>query len=410
MIPFWIAAACLLAGALLFVLPPLLGRTGSRATLSRERINLAVFQDELRQLQADVDAGLIDPEQQQAARREIEQRVAEDVVDNNALVVTKARQPGLALLIGVALPVLGIATYLWVGSPESFNPAAQSTLEPGQPHAVTPQQIAERVEQLSARLKDKPDDVEGWVMLARSLSMLQRFGESAEAYRNATCLLPDHPDLLADYADILAMAQGRRLAGQPEALALRALAANPNHLKAMARSGSAAFERQDYKQAVARWQPILALVPADSEAARSIKNSIAEARRLGGLAEDAPVEQAAAVAVDAFVSGRVSLASQLAGRVSPNDTVFIFARAESGPPMPLAILRRQVRDLPLDFRLDDSMAMSPQMRLSRYPRVVVSARVSKSGGAMPASGDLQSAITPLALGGSADLVIDRVLP
>ena len=413
MIPFWIAASCLLAGALLFVLPPLLGRTGVRATFSRERINLAVFQDELSQLQADVEAGLIDPEQQQAARREIEQRVAEDVVGGAALVQTRPRQTGLAVLLGLALPVMGIATYLWVGSPESLNPAAQSTLEPGQSHAVTPQQIAERVEQLSARLKDKPDDVEGWVMLARSLAMLQRYNESAEAYRNATRLLPDHPDLLADYADILAMAQGRRLAGQPEALALRALAANPRHLKAMALSGSAAFERQDYAQAVARWQPILALVPADSDPARQIQNSISEARRLGGLTADAgaePVPSAAPAVADAFVSGRVSLSAQLAGQVSPNDTVFIFARAESGPPMPLAILRRQVRDLPLDFRLDDSMAMSPDMRLSRFPRVVVSARVSKSGGAMPSSGDLQSAIAPLALGGRVELVIDRVLP
>lgn len=409
MIPFWIVAACLLAGALLFVLPPLLGHGGGRQTLSRAGINLAVYRDELRQLEDDAAAGLLPPEQHEIARLEIERRVAEDVVESAGSATTRPRLAGLALALGLALPAAGVGTYLLLGSPAALDPAQRSPLAAGGEHALTPQQIAARVDMLAARLRDRPDDLDGWLMLARSLVVLRRFDEAAGAYRNATRLLPDHPDLLSDYADVMAMAQGRRLAGQPEALALRALAANPRHVKALALAGSAAFERRDYAQAIARWTPILDLVPADSQAARSIRASLAEARRLGGM-EATGGTAAAPAAADTAITGRVSLAPALAARAAPDDTLYIYARAEQGPPMPLAILRRQVRDLPLEFRLDDGMAMTPDLRLSRFPRVVVSARISKSGSAMPGSGDLQSAGAPLAVGGSVRIVIDRVLP
>jgi cytochrome c-type biogenesis protein CcmH len=191
------------------------------------------------------------------------------------------------------------------------------------------------------------------------------------------------------------MARGRRLDGEPEQLLARALELEPTNLKALALAGTAAFARGDYAAAAARWEKMLPLVPPDSEEARSIQASVDEAK---AFLKNAPLR------------GMVRLAPQLKGKASPDDTVFIFARAAEGPAMPLAVLRRQVRDLPFAFSLDDTMAMAPGARLSGFPRVVVAARVSKSGNPAPQPGDLQGSSAPVA--NDADgvsVVIDSVV-
>jgi len=211
----------------------------------------------------------------------------------------------------------------------------------------------------------------------------------------------------------------------------RALAVDPTHWKALALAGTVAFERNDYAQAVAYWERMKATVPPGSPLAGSIDASIAEARQLGGL-KPAPAAAPAAVASapvaantpparsaapaqtatsGAAIAGRVELAPALAAKAAPNDTVFIFARATEGPKMPLAILRRQVKDLPAAFTLDDSMAMTPDFKLSKFPTIVVGARVSKSGNAAPQSGDLEG-FSPAVKVGATGLVvvIDRALP
>jgi cytochrome c-type biogenesis protein CcmH len=217
------------------------------------------------------------------------------------------------------------------------------------------------------------------------------------------------------------MAQGRTLQGRPAELVQRALKADPRNPKALALAGTIDFERKDYAAAVKHWQ---ALVEADpqGELAQQIRGSIEEARQLGGLPAAAPssdVQPAAAVAAGekqggaaagATVSGTVRLSPRLASRVSPGDTVFIFARASQGPRMPLAIQRHQAKELPLQFTLDDSMAMSPQAKLSGASRVDIGARISKSGNAMPQPGDLQGVVREVAVGSHAVTVeIDEEL-
>ena len=186
----------------------------------------------------------------------------------------------------------------------------------------------------------------------------------------------------------------------------RALKADPTHWKALALAGTAAFNRKDYKGAVAYWERMKATVPPGSPIAGSIDASIAEARELGGLQAQPGARQVrprpsprrrrrrvprpqAATLPGATIGGTVSLAPALAARAAPTDTVFIFARASEGPRMPLAILRKQVKDLPVAFTLDDSMAMAPNFALSNFPSVIVGARISKSGNASPQSGDLE---------------------
>jgi cytochrome c-type biogenesis protein CcmH len=202
--------------------------------------------------------------------------------------------------------------------------------------------------------------------------------------------------VLVDLADVLAMANGQRLAGEPEKLVERALQIDPQNLKALALAGSAAFERGNFARAAALWERMLPLVAADSEDARVVRENVAQARAKAGAAVK--------------LAGTVSLSPKLKGKAAPDDIVFIFARAAEGPRVPLAVLRKQVRDLPLSFSLDDSMAMAPGMNLSGFARVVVGARISKSGGAAPQPGDLQGASAVVANDAAGvKVVIDRVV-
>jgi cytochrome c-type biogenesis protein CcmH len=234
-------------------------------------------------------------------------------------------------------------------------------------------------------MEQQPDDVEGWTMLGRSYQVLGRYPDAAKAFARAAARSPEDPHLLADLADALAMAAGQSMQGEPERLVQRALQIDPNNLKALALAGTAAFERADYAGAATLWERMLPHVPPASEDAQMIQANVAEAR--------SRIQEKSGAA--AGLKGTVQLSPTLASRASPEDTVFIFARAAQGPALPLAVLRRKVRDLPLEFSLDDSMAMTPAAKLSAHPTVVVGARVSKTGNATPQPGDLQGLSAPV---------------
>jgi cytochrome c-type biogenesis protein CcmH len=335
------------------------------------------------------------------------------------------------VLVAGTLPIAALLLYVTLGNHDAFAPEAARAAKDGAEHAVTPQQVEAMAVQLAAKLEKAPDNPEGWVMLARTYYSLNRYAEATAAFEKAVALVPDDAGLLADYADSLGAAQGG-LHGKALELVDRALKADPTNWKALALAGTAAFDRKDYKQAVAYWERMKATVPPGSPIAGSIDASIAEARDLGGvktgatpagvpaLAATSPGEPKKGNAVQvpaspsipgATIAGTVKLAPALAAKVAPTDTVFIYARAAEGPKMPLAILRKQVKDLPVTFTLDDSMAMAPNFALSNFASIVVSARVSKSGSAAPQSGDLEG-LSPAVKVGATNLaiVIDRALP
>jgi cytochrome c-type biogenesis protein CcmH len=290
------------------------------------------------------------------------------------------------VLVGIGLPVAALAVYLAVGSPGALSPQAD-------PGAVTAEQVDDMVGRLAARLRESPDDVDGWKMLGRSYAVLGRFGEAVDAYAKAAAREPRDAALLADFADALAMTRGQSLQGEPEQLVLRALEIDPQNLKALALAGTAAFERKAFAAAADFWQRMLPLVPPGSEDAQAIRDNVAQATQLAGGQPPAP---RAAAPQAAALRGTVRIAPTLKGKFGPEDTVFIYARAAEGPPMPLAVQRVKARELPVSFALDDAMAMAPGMELSAHARVIVTARVSKSGGATPQPGDLQGASAPVA--------------
>jgi cytochrome c-type biogenesis protein CcmH len=399
MTAFWLIGVALAALALAWVLWPLRSRR-PRAPVSRQAANVSIYRDQLRELEADLAAGTLAQADYERSRAEVEARLLQDVRGPDATVPLERRSTrGTALALGAAIPVVALAVYLMVGNP--------ATLSRQIDHGATVQQLENMVERLAARMRENPDDVQGWQLLGRSYAALGRFKESADAYAQAALRAPRDAQLLVDFADALAMARGQRLEGEPEKLVQRALEIDPQNPKGLALAGTAAFERKDFAKAAEYWERMLPLVPADSEDARVIRQNVAEASSLAGQAPPGTAAEAASGAL----RGTVFLSAQLKAEVAPDDVVFVFARAAEGPPMPLAVARTRVRDLPYEFRLDDSMAMTPAMKLSAFPRVVVGARVSKSGNATPQPGDLQGASAPVPNDfGEVRVVIDRVVP
>jgi len=387
---------------------PPLARRVVRPSETRDAVNAAVYRDQLRELEADLRAGTLAPDQYEKTRLEIEARLIADVGTGDAPAETPRGARGAALALGLAIPICALAVYLSVGNPSAVLPQAAGGANP---HGMTKAQFETSVARLAARMKDNPEDGEGWTMLARSYAVLGRFGEASEAYAKAAARVPRDAQLLADYADALAMAQGRTLQGEPEKIILRALAIDPDNVKALLLAGTAAFNRSDHPAAIRHWERALKVLPEESDMVQRVQASIAQARSLAGspggktqLAKPAPAQGASRV------SGVVRLAPELAGKVAPGDTVFIFARAAEGPRMPLAILRKRGSDLPAEFTLDDTMAMAPQMKLSAFPRVVIGARVSKSANATASPGDLQGLSAPVSVGAkSVSVVIDTEL-
>lgn len=394
MIAFWVVASIMIAGALALLLRPLLGKGKHSPSSSRQETNLSVYRDQMRELDADFAAGTLDETQYRAARSDLESRVLEDSTGLEAgtssdagAITTGPRSVAVSIGIAVALPVMAVALYFWLGTPAGLNPQTQ-VADATKGHQTTPAQIEAMVAQLEQRLQAQPGNVEGWVMLARSYASMRRFADSSAAYERAVALVPDNAPLLADYADVLAMSK-QTLQGEPEKIIRRALKIEPTNLKLLSLMGSSAFERQDYRAAENWWQKMLKLVPINSASVQSINNSIAEARRLGGMSPRA-IEPAPAPAMNAMVSGTVQLDPALRAQVDDSNAVFIFARAAGGGRSPpLAAMRKSVKDLPLTFTLDNSMAMIPNMNLSSAASVVIGARISKTGNVMPSPGDLQ---------------------
>lgn len=393
---------------------------------------IAPLRQQLKQLKSLHDRGGLDATAYASAKAALERKLLDHVLETDigAARTTAANsapvpRPSLNLVgqLAVVVLVLAGAGYLWTGSPGLPSAGAPGTAtESGAaaPHSLDDAAFAEAVNKLAVRLKDEPDNVEGWSMLARSYARMGRHAEAAPAFEKATRLQPGDASLLADYADTLAMQNGRVLEGAPLQLVARALKIDPDNAKALALAGTAAFNRQDYAAAVRQWERLAQVSPPEAGFLPQLQGSIDEARRLAGMPAGAPPARAgglsaapqatatpvdaappaadttAAAAAPALVTGSVRLSAAVAKLAAPTDAVFIYARPAEGSRMPLAIQRHQVKDLPLEFKLDDGMAMSPAAKMSLFPKVIISARVSKSGQAMAAPGDLTGQSPPVA--------------
>ena len=290
MILFWVICALLIVIALAFVLPPFLKRSDETEIVSdeeRKQANIAVYRDQLSELEADLGNGIIAEEQYAQDREEIERRLLEDTATTRSK-ETVAAAPlnarSTAYLLGIGLPLVAIVFYMKVGEPDRITNPAPAGAPPSASSAAPPErtqeQIAANVAKLAQRLQSNPNDPQGWMMLARSYSSMEKYSDAANAYAKATELNPKDANLLAEYAFATAMAEGRSLGGKPAEIINRALKVDPENPKVLQLAGSAAFEAKDYKKAVDYWQRVLKKVPPGSEVAEAINARINEAKTL----------------------------------------------------------------------------------------------------------------------------------
>lgn len=424
MTPLWLAVLALLLATLLCLVPPLLRRAPPAARREADAGLRDFYQAQREQLRRDLREGALSSDAALRADEELQRDMLQDLARRSGGATPAAgHRAGVvaACLLSVALPLAAALLYGHLGNPRAAATVAQASV--AEPHAGNDgDSMTLAVNALAQRLRAAPDDADGWYTLARSYETLGRYPDAAAAYRQVLRLVPDQPQVLADLADALLSAnQGAPDAGSVAAVA-QALAAQPDQPKALALAGMMALRRGDAAEALGYWQRLQAVLPPDSEAARQIESNIAQARTLaqaGGTAPASvaptPPPQAAASGPGqgtsaGRLSGHARIAAALQSQVRPTDTVFILARPASGSRMPLAVLKLQASDLPRDFTLDDSNAMSPQATLSSAGRVQVEIRVSRSGLAAAQPGDLGGTLREVDVPGTGlELVADTVV-
>jgi cytochrome c-type biogenesis protein CcmH len=429
MTQFWLVAAGLIALAMLFFIPTLL-RKRPTEDISSNELNIAVIKQQLAELDADLESGELDQEHYAASRQDLEKELLDDTSDNDSTLTgnPKAGRFAIAVLL-LAIPAMAIPLYLTLGAPgiiprlaempaesSPSDPAAAGHEAPGQGMAS----MIDLVEKLAQRLEQEPNNPDGWKMLGRSYVALNRFADALQAYEKAYQLDPNDSDLLLGYATVLAQTNNNDFTGRPAELIAKAAELDPQNPNILWLRGISHFQAGEYPQAVQLWEQVLAQLEPGSEEAMSVAEYLREARSMlpsagSTVTPSASVQEPPAPAQGAAggsIQVEVRLDPALRDKVQASDRVFIFARALQGPPMPLAAVRRQVKDLPVTLVLDDGMAMMPQLVLSNFDQVVVGARISKSGEAKPQSGDLQGEVSPVKPGqeGTIQLVVNSIVP
>ena len=409
-------AALMVLLALAIVIVPLVRGTRRDATLGED---LTVLADGMRELQAEKAAGELTAAEFEQARIELERQALQTRQQTQASAQSSLRANwGAALATAIVLPLLATVLYLTVGQPGTLTRAGALAQAGGGGGEASHAPDDAAVAALQARLAKDGTDVEGWVLLARSYFQMRRIDDALEAYKKATTLMADNPDLWVEYANTLAIAHDRNLSGEPTQFVERALTLDPNNFNALAFAGLAALQRGDSTAALAHWGRLKSLLPEGSEDSKRIDELLARAR--GDEAPPAPAAartqtpppaaKSAQAPAGAEIRGTVTVAAPLATKVAASDTLFIFARAPNGPPMPLAAVRTRADGWPVTFTLDDSSAMVQGMQLSKFANVNLVARISRLGSANAQPGDIEGSIENVAVGSKdVRIVMDRVI-
>ncbi len=408
---FWLLAAAMLLVALALLLPALAGGRQREGGVERDTLNIAVFRDQLVELEADHAEGTLSDAQFEAAKRELQRELLDEVGDGDVKGESRARVRLAVPVVALLVPLLAVGLYLQLGESHLLTDEGQAELAQAQQEAHDMANVEQMVQQLATRLQRDPDNLEGWQMLGRSLLATQRYADAAQAFGQAIRIAGEQPDLLADYAEALAMASDGQLLGDPLALVEQVLAKQPMHEKGLWLAGIAAFQRGDFNAALEYWQRLNSVIPEGHPNRQLLADYMAQARSATGGGAVAAAGEGIPAAANASLEVTVDLDPALAGRLADGDTLFVFARAASGPRMPLAIVRRAAGDFPVTVTLDDSQAMMPSLKLSNFSEVSVGARVSRSGNATAQPGDLEGRLDGVLIGadGAVTVTVSEVV-
>lgn len=391
MTPFLIACAALTIAVLVRLLWPLWRQAPSNERTLAE-LNSKVYRDQLGELERDLSRGQLTAASYEEARDELQRRLLQDVQAASDVPAAAPRGRWTAVALAVLVPLGAAGLYARVGNAGAIEASANA-------QAATPENVQRIVAQLAEALEKSPNNPQGWVLLARAYTKMERFDEAVAAYDRAAPLVEKTPDLLVEQADVVTAAAGDNLEGRPMQLVRKALAIEPRHPMGLMLMGMSAYRRGQHAEAIGYWQTLLQVLPAGSDESRQVQANIDQARSEGKLpatasATGAPAgaaqPSAAAAAPAGSVSGEVGIAPELAAQVKPGDLLFIVARGDDGSRAPVAVLRVKASELPLSFTLDDSLAMMPERTLSKAKSVILVARISRSGQPMAQPGDLTS--------------------
>lgn len=372
MIEFWLCAGLLLLAALAFLLIPILRGRKAQAEEDRTALNVTLYQERLNELQAQHAAGALSDQQLADGRDEAARELLADTEGAQALPVQRRLGSAIPLIAAVLVPFVGIGLYMHWG--------AQEEIEQARLFAQQPKDIQEMTERLEMAVKMNPESPESWYFLGRAYMAQDRAADAAPAFEKAVNLANRAPELLGQWAQALYFAGDKKWTDQLQNLSDEALKADPNEATTLGLLGIAAFEEGRYAVAVENWQKLVALLPAEDPSRQAIEGGIQRAREQYAAESGEQLPATAPAAVHSLTV-RVALADELKSKVQADDTVFVFARAVSGPPMPLAVKRLKVSELPAEVTLSDNDAMMPDMKISGFAQVQLAARISRSGNA-----------------------------
>ena len=412
---FWLLVAVMILIPLGIILRNLLS-SKNKKTIDNTSVDVLVYQARLAELEKEIENGVMTVDQAAAIRDDLRRTLLHETGNMDGTTTasqTTKRENLTAGILTILLPVIAISVYLVLGTP-GFEKQSQQPLISEDLESLG--SVEEMVEGLAMRLQSHPDDLEGWYMLAKSYMVLGNYDDAVKAYEHVYRIADPHPDILLGYANALALANNGITSGQPEQLAQQALVLDPANSNGLWIVGMAAFEQGNFQTAVDSWQQLTDQLEKDSSSYLELKKLIdyAELQLSNNVAPDATVipYKITDEEVSRSITVNVSLSKQLASEAAPSDTLFIFARAPEGPPMPVAVIKKQVSDLPLTVVLDDTTVMMQQRKLSGFDEVIVGARISRSGEAIPQPGDLTgvNVTVDLEKDEPVNIVIDQKIP
>jgi cytochrome c-type biogenesis protein CcmH len=389
-----------------FLLLPLFSKKEQQASVERDAINVQSAAARQTELKHELENKLITEEQFQHYQLELETAALEDL-RNSTSFKTHERKGNiiLAIIITLLVPVVSISIYQQLGNEAAFDVQLQIDES-----AIASQEIEKMLATVEKEVLENPDDIEGRIALGQVYNELERYSDAANVYRELNQLSPNEPDVLVSYAEALARSHGNRLTGKPTELLNEALKIAPKNGRALWLAGFAEQQADNKEGAITHWRHLLAGLEEGSDEHQQLDNLIAELENPEPTSETVVATQASNVKQSLQVT--VSLSPELQAKVDPDTTMFIYARAAEGPPMPLAVHRGLAKDLPVTVTLDDSMAMMPQMALSSFPKVIVGARLSSNGQPQGQSGDYEgfSDAIEVLTNPTVDILIDSIKP
>ncbi len=416
---FWISVAALTIAAILFIVLPIL-RYKKVEEVSSDELNIEIIKQQLKELDADMEAGELEEEQYTASRHDLEKALLADLNPGSTTKTSELKSGRWAMyVIPVLIVAAALATYNKIGVPDiiprlsdraSMTQQQRPSQNQAQPQGAgqSAGSMEDLVVKLAKRMENEPENIEGWKMLGRSYISLGRIQEALQTYEKALNLDKQDVDLLMGYATTLAMSRDNQFQGMPAELINMAYQIEPGNPNVLWLKGNIHYQAGEFLQAINIWEQVMAKLQPGSEEAMTVAEYLKDARSklpAGTVIPAAPQASAAPTSTTTTEAGKgsaaeaiqvtVTLDPALQSKIQGDEILFVFARALNGPRVPLAVVRKTAKDLPITLVMDDSMAMAPQFSLSKYPQVVVEARITKSGKPSASSGDFEGKVSPV---------------